>query len=166
VRKSVVGLTRMVQIAAGLLGCALILLGLSHVLWLSLMLMALVGFGLMQCVSGSNTIIQSLVSEEMRARVMSYYTMAFFGAAPFGSLLAGAIAHQIGAPHTVMVTGTFCILGSVWFLIELPKLNAAMRLRYQEMGVLPKRRDVRKVEAVRDRSGLAKAELDKAGQAL
>jgi MFS family permease len=68
-------------------------------LWLSLVLMVFVGFGLMQCASVSNTIIQSLVPEDKRARVMSYYTMAFFGAAPFGSLLAGALAPDRGAAH-------------------------------------------------------------------
>jgi MFS family permease len=137
VRKTVVGLTRMVQIAAATLGSALILFGFSHTLWLSLLLMVFVGFGLMQCASASNTIIQSLVTEDKRARVMSYYTMAFFGASPFGSLLAGALAHQIGAPHTVMVTGTFCIVGSLWFTLELPKVRAVMRPIYQEMGLLP-----------------------------
>jgi MFS family permease len=127
VRKSVVGLTRMVQIAAAMLGSALILFGLSHTLWLSLVLMVFVGFGLMQCASVSNTIIQSLVTEDKRARVMSYYTMAFFGAAPFGSLLAGTLAHRIGAPHTVMVTGAFCVAGSLWFTLEMPKVRAIMR---------------------------------------
>ena len=81
-RKSVVGLTRMVQVAAAMLGGALILFGLSRTLSLSLVLMVFVGFGLMQGASVSNTIIQSLVTEDKRARVMSYYTMAFFGAAP------------------------------------------------------------------------------------
>jgi MFS family permease len=75
--------------------------------------MVFVGFGLMQGAAVSNTIIQSLVPEEKRARVMSYYTMAFFGSAPFGSLLAGALAHRLGAPHTVMITGAFCVAGSL-----------------------------------------------------
>jgi MFS family permease len=126
VRKSVVGLTRMVQIAAATLGCGLILLGISRTLWISLLLMVFVGFGLIQCASASNTIIQSLVTEDKRGRVMSYYTTAFFGAAPFGSLLAGALAHQIGAPHTVMLTGAFCVAGSLWFAFELPKVRTAM----------------------------------------
>jgi MFS family permease len=99
--------------------------------------MVLVGFGLIQGASVSNTIIQSLVTEDKRARVMSYYTMAFFGAAPFGSLLAGAMAHRIGAPHTVIVTGAFCIAGSLWFTLDLPKVNAVMRPIYREMGLLP-----------------------------
>jgi MFS family permease len=140
VRKSVLGLTRMIQIAAAMLGCGLILFGLSHTLWLSLVLMAFVGFGLMQSAAVSNTIIQSLVTEDKRARVMGYYTMAFFGAAPFGSLLAGTLAHRIGAPHTVIVTGAFCIAGSLWFTLERPKIRAIMRPVYEEMGLLPPRR--------------------------
>ena len=136
-RKSVVGLTRMLQIAAAMLGGALILFGLSHTLWLSLVLMAFVGFGLMQAAAVSNTIVQSLVPEDKRARVMSYYTMAFFGAAPFGSLLAGAQAHRIGAPHTVILAGSFCVAGSLWFTVELPKVRMVMRPIYQKMGLLP-----------------------------
>jgi MFS family permease len=139
VRKSVVGLTRMVQIAAGMLGGGLILFGLSRTLWLSLVLMVVVGFGLIQVASASNTIIQSLVTEDKRARVMGYYTMAFFGSAPFGSLLAGALAHRIGAPHTVMITGSCCIAGAVWFTFELPKIRAVMRPIYRGMGLLPGR---------------------------
>ena len=136
-RKSVLGLPRMVQIAAAMLGGALIVFGVSRNLWFSFVLMVLVGFGLMQCAAASNTIIQSLVTEDKRARVMSYYTMAFFGSAPFGSLFAGALAHRIGAPHTVIVTGAFCIAGSIWFTFQLPKIRAVMRPIYQQMGLLP-----------------------------
>jgi MFS family permease len=133
IRKTVVGLTRMLQIASAMLGSALILFGLSHVLWLSLVLMVFGGFGLVQGAAASNTIIQSLVPEDKRARAMSYYTMAFFGAAPFGSLLAGSLAHWIGAPHTVIVTGACCVAGSLWFTFQLPKINAIMQPIYDEM---------------------------------
>lgn len=139
IRKSVVGLARMIQIAAAILGGGLIFFGLSHTLWLSLVLMVFVGFGLIQAAAVSNTIIQSLVAEDKRARVMSYYTMAFFGAAPFGSLLAGTLAQRIGAPHTVMVTGAFCVAGSLWFTLELPKIRDIMRPIYQEMGLVAAR---------------------------
>jgi MFS family permease len=134
-RKSVIGLTRMVQIAVAMFGGALILFGLSHTLWLSIVLMIFVGFGMMQGTAASNTIIQSLVPEDKRARVMSYYTMAFFGAAPFGSLLAGVLAHRIGAPFTVILTGSCCVAGSIWFTFELPKVTALMQPIYREMGV-------------------------------
>jgi MFS family permease len=137
VRKSVAGLARMLQIAAAMLGCALMLFGLSHTLWLSLLLMVLVGFGLIQVASVSNTLIQSLVTEDKRARVMSYYTMAFFGAAPFGSLMAGALAHRIGAPHAVFITGVFCVAGSLWFTFHLPKVSAHMRTRDLDIELRP-----------------------------
>jgi MFS family permease len=139
IRKSILGLTRMLQIAAAMLGIALILFAMSHTLWLSLALMCFVGFGLMQSAAVSNTIVQSLVPEDKRARVMSYYTMAFFGAAPFGSLLTGALAHRIGASHTVILTGAFCAAGTLWFTFELPKVRAVMRPLYQQMGLLPAR---------------------------
>jgi len=135
-RKSVLGLTRMVQVSVVLLGVALILFGLSHVLWLSVLLMVLVGFGMLQAASASNTIIQSLVTEDKRARVMSYYTMAFFGAAPFGSLLAGVLAHLFGAPHTVMFTGACCLAGAAWFTVKLPGVRASMRPIYEATGLL------------------------------
>ncbi len=137
VRKSVVGLTRLIQIAAAAFGVGLILFGLSHVLWMSLLTMLIVGYGMMAGLAASNTVIQTLVPEAMRGRVMSYYTMAFVGMAPFGSLLAGGLAHWIGAPHTVMLTGSCCILGSLWYTTELPKIRKVMRPIYQEMGLLP-----------------------------
>ncbi len=122
-RKSVVGLARMLEAAALLLGAALILFGLSHTLWLSLALMSFAGFGLMQTAAGANTLVQTLVTEDKRARVMSYYTMAFFGAAPLGSLFAGLLASRIGAPDTVIASGCLCLAGGLWFAFHLPGLN-------------------------------------------
>ncbi len=139
VRKSVVGLTRMIPIAAAVFGAGLILFGLSHTLWLSLVLMFFVGFGMLQGASASNTVIQTLVPEDKRARVMSFYTMALVGTAPFGSLLAGTLAQRMGAPHTMILTGSFCVAGSLWFTLELPKVRAVMRPIYQEMGLVPAR---------------------------
>ncbi len=137
-RKTVRGLTTMIQVAAAMLGVGLILFGLSHVLWLSMSLMLVVGFGMMQGLAASNTVIQTLVPEDKRGRVMSYYTMAFVGMAPFGSLLAGALAHKLGAPHTVMITGAVCVAGSLWFTVQLPGVRAVMRPIYEEMGILSK----------------------------
>jgi MFS family permease len=131
-RRSIKGLTRTLQAAVALLGAGMILFGLSHVLWLSLIMMVVVGFGLIQAAAVCNTIVQSLVPDDKRARVMGYYTMAFFGAAPFGSLMAGALAQHIGAPHTVMLTGAFCIVGAAWFTFQLPKIRPAMREAYRE----------------------------------
>jgi MFS family permease len=135
-RKSTAGLTRMLQIATAMLGVALIGFGLSHTLWLSLVLMVFVGFGMLQGAAVSNTIIQSLVADDMRSRVMSYWTMAFFGAAPFGSLLAGALAHRVGAPLTVILTGVVCVAGSLWFTFELPNVQVlAVRTSKEKPGV-------------------------------
>jgi MFS family permease len=136
VRKSVRGLTRMLQVAPAMLGAALILFGLSTSLPLSLLLMVFAGFGLIQTAAVSNTIVQTLVPEDKRARAMSYYGMAFFGAAPFGSLLSGALAHRIGAPHTLVLTGACCVIGSLWYTVERPKIRALMRPIYQELGLV------------------------------
>jgi MFS family permease len=135
-RKSVRGLTTMIQISAALFGAGLILFGLSRNLLVSLLLMLVVGFGMMQGLAASNTVIQTLVPEDKRGRVMSYYTVAFVGMAPFGSLLAGALAHRFGAPHAVMITGACCVAGSVWFTTQLPAVRAIMRPIYVELGIL------------------------------
>jgi MFS family permease len=132
-RKSSLGLVRSVQVSVMVLGVSLICFGFSHVLWLSLGLMVMVGFGMLQTAAASNTIIQSLVAEDKRARVMGYYTMAFFGAAPFGMLLAGTVAEKIGAPHTVMITGTCCLLAAAWFTVKLPGMMKVLRPIYREM---------------------------------
>jgi len=146
VRKNARGLTTMIQLSAGLFGLGLILFGVSHVLWLSMAMLLVVGFGMMQSAAAANTVIQTLVPEGMRSRVMSYYTMAFVGMAPFGSLLAGGLAHWIGAPHTVMVTGSMCIAGAAWFTVELPKVRRVMRPIYVEMGLIPGREVVMAAE--------------------
>jgi MFS family permease len=136
-RRSVRGLTSMILIAAIMFGSGLILFGLSRSLALSLLLMLVVGFGMMQGLAASNTIIQTLVPEDKRGRVMSYYTMAFVGMAPFGSLLAGALAHRFGAPHAVIVTGSCCLIGAAWFSTQLRSIRAVMRPIYIEMGIIP-----------------------------
>ena len=140
-RRSVAGLTRTLRSATVLLGVGLVLFGLSHALWLSLATMVLAGFGLMQSAAVCNTIIQSLVPDAMRARVMSYYTMAFFGAAPFGSLLAGALCEHIGAPLTVAASGVACLAGALWYSRELPRIGAIIAPIYRAKSLpVPPRR--------------------------
>lgn len=111
-RKTVLGLGRMIPISTGALGIALIFFGMSRILWVSLLLMLVCGFGMMQQMAASNTIIQTIVEDSKRGRVMSFYAVAFVGMAPFGSLFAGALAHAIGAPFTVMLSGACCITGA------------------------------------------------------
>ena len=94
-RKNVRGLIRMIPIAAAVFGFGLIGFGLSHWFWLSMVMVLIAGMGMMQGMAASNTIIQTLVTEDKRGRVMSYYTMAFMGMAPFGSLLAGTMAQRL-----------------------------------------------------------------------
>jgi MFS family permease len=127
----------MIPIAAAVFGVGLICFGLSNVLWLSMTMMLVTGFGMMQGMVASNTILQTLVDEKMRGRVMSYYTMAFVGMAPFGSLLAGAMAHAIGAQRTVIVSGIACIVGSVWFWTRLKGIRKQIRPIYERLGIVP-----------------------------
>jgi MFS family permease len=136
-RTTVLGLTRTLQSASMMFGVGLVLFGTSHTLWFSLVMMAVVGFGIMQTLAVANTIIQTLVTEDKRGRVMSYYTMALVGTAPFGSLLVGALANHIGAPLTLVVAGLLCLVASIWFTAELPKVRAVMRPIYREMGLVP-----------------------------
>lgn len=136
-RKSPANLTWMIAFAAAFFGISLILFGFSHWLWISLSLLFFAGFGMLQVASASNTVIQTLVPEDKRARVMGYYAMAFVGSAPFGSLLAGSLAHWIGAPLTVTLTGSCVLLGSIYFALQLPKLHAIIHPIYREKGILP-----------------------------
>jgi MFS family permease len=136
-RRSVRGLIRMIPLAAAVFGLGLIGFGFSHVFWLSMLMLLVAGMGMMQGMAASNTIIQTLVTEDKRGRVMSYYTMAFVGMAPFGSLLAGSMAHAIGAPWTVVISGAAVVLGAAWFLTRLPALRVVVRPIYQEMGIIP-----------------------------
>jgi len=150
-RKSVRGLIRMIPIAAAVFGLGLAGFGLSHVYWFSMAMVLVAGMGMMQGMAASNTIIQTLVDEDKRGRVMSYYTMAFMGMAPFGSLLAGSMAHAIpptpmwiatgmvltGAQWTVIINGLVVVLGAAWFFTRLPGLRRVVRPIYEEMGILP-----------------------------
>jgi MFS family permease len=142
VRKNVRGLIRMIPIAAAVFGLGLIGFGLSHVFWLSMLMVFIVGMGMMQGMAASNTIIQTLVTEDKRGRVMSYYTMAFMGTAPFGSLLAGSMARVVGAPWTVISNGAVVVLGAAWFFTRLPALRTVVRPIYQEMGIIPAAREM------------------------
>jgi MFS family permease len=136
-RRSVLGLGRVTAISAAIFGGGLVAFSHSHWLWLSLLLMFVVGFGMMQQMASSNTIIQTILEEDKRGRVMSYYAMAFTGMAPFGSLLAGTVADRIGAPNTLLLTGACCVAGAVWFALQLPAIRQIVRPIYAELGILP-----------------------------
>lgn len=141
IRKSVRGLLKMLPIAAVMLGAGLFAFGLSHWTWLSMLLMVVVGFGMMQAMTVANTIIQTLSPEEKRGRVMSYYIMTFSGMLTFGSLLDGALAHWMGAPYTVMLTGAVCVAGAVLFTMRYQRIRAHMRPVYVELGIISAQTD-------------------------
>ena len=126
-RKEVFGLGRWVAFASGGLGISLILFSFSTNFWLSLVLLVPVGFSMMTQMSSSNTLIQAMVPDELRGRVMSVYSMMFMGMAPLGALLAGTLAGILGAPYTVALGGAVCILGSLFFFLKLPVLSAEGR---------------------------------------
>jgi MFS family permease len=136
-RRNVRGLVRMIPIAAAVFGAGLIGFGHSHWFWLSMVMVFIAGMGMMQGMAASNTVIQTIVTDDKRGRVMSYYTMAFMGMAPFGSLLAGTMAHKFGAPWTVIMNGSVVLLGAAWFTTRLPALRRQIRPIYQEMGIIP-----------------------------
>ena len=136
-RKSVLGLGMVVCLSAFTFGISLILFALSRVLWLSLLLMFFAGFGMMQQMASSNTIIQTIVAGDKRGRVMSYYTMAVVGMAPFGSLLAGGLARLLSAPSTLIASGVFCIIAAVWFYTQLESVRTLVRPIYIQLGILP-----------------------------
>jgi MFS family permease len=136
-RKTVRGLIRIIPVSAVVFAIGLIGFGLSHWFWLSIVAVLIAGMGMMQGMAASNTIIQTLVTEDKRGRVMSFYTMAFMGMAPFGSLLAGSLASAIGAPIAVIVTGTVVLLGAAWFFTRLPAIRRVIRPIYREMGIIP-----------------------------
>ena len=114
-RKTLRGLGRWIAIACCSFGVCLILFAYSRVLWLSVLLLVPAGFSMMLQMASSNTLIQSMVPDQLRGRVMSVYSMMFMGMAPIGSLLAGSIAHAAGAPLTVAIGGMLSIAGGVIF---------------------------------------------------
>jgi predicted MFS family arabinose efflux permease len=136
-RRSVLGLGKYIPLMAAAFGAGLIAFSFSRALWLALPLMVVTGLGFMVQMAASNTLLQTIVDEDKRGRVMSFYTMAFMGTAPFGSLLAGAAAERVGAPHTLLFGGLGCIAGAVWFALSLPALRRDVRPIYVRIGILP-----------------------------
>jgi MFS family permease len=136
-RKSVLGLGRQIAWAGGLFGLSLIAFSFSRVLWLSMLLLVASGFAVMMETAASNTILQTIVDDDKRGRLMSFYAMTFLGAAPLGSLLAGSLASCLGVARVVQLAGCMCIMGSLVFAWRLPALRKIIRPIYRRMGILP-----------------------------
>jgi MFS family permease len=136
-RNSVLGLGKAMVLSTITFGVGLAAFSQSRVIWLSLILLPVVGGGMMVETASTNTILQTIVEEGMRGRVMSFYTMAFLGTAPLGSLLAGLLADHIGAPLTILFGGLACVAAGIWFGLRLPSLRALLRPIYVQKGILP-----------------------------
>jgi MFS family permease len=136
-RRSVLGLGKYIPLAAAAFGAGLVAFSFSRALWLSMALMVVTGLGFMVQMAASNTVLQTIVDEDKRGRVMSFYTMAFMGTAPFGSLLAGSVADRLGAPQTLLFGGLGCVAGALWFARALPALRRDVRPIYVRAGILP-----------------------------
>ena len=135
-RRTVLGLGRVIALSVMVFGGALIGFGFSKSLWLSLALLPLVGAGFMVTLASTNTVVQTLVEEHLRGRVMAFYTMAFLGTAPIGSLLAGLLAERIGEQTTVIVGGVACIAVGLWFRSNLQKMRELVRPIYMKRGII------------------------------
>ncbi len=134
-RKNVRGLTKNLLLAAALFGASLVGFSFAHTLPLAMLCLLVAGFGMMQGLAGSNTIIQTIVPEERRGRVMGWYTLAFAGMMPFGSLLAGWLAQHVGAPHAVLITGLCVLAGAAWYASELSRLRREILPIYEQLGI-------------------------------
>jgi MFS family permease len=142
-RPSVRGLAKWIPAAAIVAGLGAIGFGFSRNIWLSGFLMMMAGFGMFMTGAVINTIIQSVVDEEKRSRVMSYYTMFFIGVAPLGHYSAGWLAEHIGAPLTFVVGGVISLITGVLFMLQFPTFRSHLRVVYVSRGIIPASDDTR-----------------------
>jgi MFS family permease len=136
-RRTVVGLGRLIAGSGMLFGVSLIVLSLSHALWLSAVTLTVAGFGMMAQMAACNTILQTIVDDDKRGRVMSLYAMAYVGMSPFGSLLLGSLASRIGVAWTLAMGGTVTFAAAALFRRRLPLLRDVVWPIYRRMGILP-----------------------------
>ena len=135
-RRSVLGLGRLIAWTSGAFGLGLIVLSFSHVLWLSALALLGTGFAMIAEFAASNTILQTIVEDDKRGRLMGFYSLAFAGTAPLGSLLSGYLATRIGTAATILFCGLSCVGGSLVFAALLPGLRKAVRPIYVRAGIL------------------------------
>ncbi|QMU27650.1 MFS transporter [Adhaeribacter radiodurans] len=136
-RPSVLGLGKVIITATLMLSFGLICFSFTRHIGFALVFITITGFGMIVQMAANNTILQTIVEDDKRGRVMSFYSMAFLGMAPFGSLLAGTLANRIGVPYTLLICGCLCSLIVIPFAIQLPKMRRLVRPIYQQLGILP-----------------------------
>jgi MFS family permease len=137
-RPSIRGLIRLLTLASLAVGIALMMLSRSATIWIALPLLAVIGFGTLITSVSVNMILQTIVDDDKRGRVMSFYTVAFLGVAPFGSLAAGAIAGVIGVAHTLLIGGAACAAGALYLAHKRPQMLAHIRPIYARLGIISK----------------------------
>jgi MFS family permease len=135
-RQTVVGLGKLIILGPAILGVGLIIFAFSRWLPLSQLALGLVGLGTILQIAAGNTVLQTIVDDDKRGRVMSLYTMSFLGITPFGSLLGGALANQIGVTKTLTLAGVVCILGAIGFNRQLPALKEIVHRIYVKKGII------------------------------
>lgn len=135
-RKTILGLGKRMAASACLFGSSLIVFSISHSSPLSLCMMLLSGFGMIVVMAAGNTILQTVVEEDKRGRVMSFYAMAFMGMAPFGSLIIGSLASRLGASEALIAGGSCCIIAGILFFGRLPVIREHARPIYIEKGII------------------------------
>nr|WP_263627827.1 MFS transporter [Komarekiella delphini-convector] len=133
-RHKVAGLERLIAFSPAIMGIGFIFFSLSQIFWLSQLALLLVGWSSTLQVAASNTVLQFIVEESKRGRVMSFYAMCFMGMAPFGNLLAGTLAHYLTAPSTLILGGVVCIVGSVLFVQQLPQMAKLIHLGTKQVA--------------------------------
>ena len=135
-RRNVRGLGRLIGVCAAVFGAGIICFSRSRVLWVSLPLLFISGFAVMVQMAASNTVLQTIVDEDKRGRVMSFYTVSFMGMVPFGSLMAGWLAVRLGADNTLLFGGICCIIAAVVYAYMLPTIRKQIRPIYVTKGII------------------------------
>jgi len=134
-RRSLRGIGTSIAVSTAVFSVGLILFSFSKSIWLSMICLAICGFGQITAFTSSNTSLQTIADSDKRGRVLAFYHASLMGVAPFGSLLAGALANSIGAERTVMIGGIVCFMAGVFFYLSIPKLRKTVRPIFIEMGV-------------------------------
>jgi MFS family permease len=136
-RRTVVGLGKVLAMAAMLFGAALIAFGVAPDALLALGTMFVAGFGMIVHLAAANTVLQTVVEDDKRGRVMSFYSMSVIGMAPFGSLLCGMLASRMGEANTIILAGALCIIAAGLFSLSIPRMRELVHPIYMRKGILP-----------------------------
>ena len=135
-RREIRGLARIILIATMTAGLALIAFSQTRWFWLAMLLLPLIGAGMLAVITGTSTILQVIVDDEKRGRVMSLFSMSFLGMVPMGNLAAGVVADLIGATATLALCGSCCVAAGLAYWAKLPELRTHMRAHYVRLGII------------------------------